>query len=86
MAFDKLYFGDLEGFLCLNDVLKHFGLPLIWGLFTPESPGCLMVRGTNVLKSLDAGKAPKAAIHAEILHEDSWKSISLARFRDHQII
>ena len=30
--------GDLEGFLCLNDVLKHFGLPPIWSLFTTNSP------------------------------------------------
>ena len=43
VAFDKLYFGDLEGFLCLNDVLKHFGLPPICDLFTPKPPRPLCV-------------------------------------------
>ena len=39
MAFDKRYFGDFEGFMCLNNVLKHFGMPLVWDLFTLESSG-----------------------------------------------
>ena len=37
VAFDKLYFDDFQGFLCILRVFEHFRILPLWGVFTLES-------------------------------------------------
>ena len=38
MFFDSIDFADFEAFLSINDVLEHFRITSIWGVFTSDSP------------------------------------------------
>lgn len=41
MFLDSIYFADFEAFLVINDVLEHFWITSIWGVFTSDSPSVM---------------------------------------------